>query len=166
MFRPSLHTIAAAGALALAACNPFRSPLSHEPVVQVTTSDANRNSRWHGQLTTPSNLAGAVQMTGQIALTPDRNPDNTNVSIVLDNATPGGTHPWQLHRGQCGMDNGVFGAASDYKSLKVDDNGRASGSATVGIVMPRSGDYYISVGASESNASTIVACGNLAAPIE
>ena len=166
MLRPSLYTIVVTGALALAACNPFRSPLSHEPVVQVTTNDANRNSRWHGQLTTPSNLAGAVQMTGQIAMTPDKNPDNTNVSLVLANASPGGRHPWQLHRGQCGMDNGVFGSASDYQTLKVDDNGRASGSATVGIVMPRTGDYYISVGASEANPSTIVACGNLAAPIE
>ena len=166
MLRPSLYAIVVTGALALAACNPFRSPLSHEPVVQVTTNDANRNSRWHGQLTTPSNLAGAVQMTGQIALTPDKNPDNTNVSIVLANATPGGRHPWQLHRGQCGMDEGVFGSASDYRTLGVDDNGRASGSATVGIVMPRDGNYFVSVGASEANPTTIVACGNLAAPIE
>jgi hypothetical protein len=166
MLRPSLYTIAAAGALALAACNPFRSPLSHEPVVQVTTNDANRNSRWHGQLTTPSNLAGAVQMTGQIAMTPDKDPNKTNVSIVLSNASPGGRHPWQLHRGQCGMDEGVFGSASDYNTLGVDDKGRAAGSATVGIPMPRTGDYYVSVGASEANPTTIVACGNLAAPIE
>ena len=166
MLRPSLYTIAATGALALAACNPFRSPLKHEPVVQVTTRDANMNSRWHGQLTTPSNLAGAVQMTGQISMTPDRNPDKTNVALVLDNASPGGLHPWQLHRGQCGRDEGVFGSASDYKTLKVGDDGRASGSATVPIVMPRDGNYYVSVGASAANAETIVACGNLASPIE
>ncbi len=166
MHRPSLYSIVVTGALALAACNPFRSPLKSEPVVQVTRNDANRNSRWHGQLTTPSNLAGAVQMTGQIAMTPDKDPGKSNVSIVLANATPGGRHPWQLHRGQCGTDYGVFGSASDYNTLGVDDKGRAEGSATVGIVMPRTGDYYISVGASEANPSTIVACGNLASPIE
>ena len=166
MLRPSLYIIAATGALALAACNPFRSPLKQDPVVRVTTNDANVNARWHGTLTSPSSLAGAVQMTGQISMTPDKNPDNTNVSIVLANATPGGRHPWQLHRGQCGMDEGVFGSASDYRTLGVDDNGRASGSATVGIAMPRTGDYYVSVGASEANPTTIVACGNLAAPIE
>ena len=166
MILPSLYTIAATGALALAACNPFRSPLNHAPVVQVSTQDANRNSRWHGQLTTPSNLSGAVQMTGQISMTPDKNPENTNVALVLANASPGGQHPWQAHRGQCGADEGVFGSASDYKTLKVDDNGRASGSATVGIVMPREGNYFVSVGASEANPTTIVACGNLASPIE
>ena len=61
-------------------------------------------------------------------------PDNTNVALVLANASPGGMHPWQLHRGQCGTDDGVFGSASDYKTLKVDEQGRASGSATVPIV--------------------------------
>ena len=166
MLRIPLYTIAATATLAVAACNPFRSPLKHEPVVQVTTQDANRNSRWHGQLTTPSNLAGAVQMTGQIALTPDKNPDNTNVSIVLANATPGGRHPWQLHRGQCGMDDGLFGTTANYKTLKVDEYGRATGSATVPIVMPNDGRYFVSVGASEANASTIVACGNLASPTQ
>jgi len=166
MLRIPLYTIAATATLALAACNPFRSPLKHEPVVQVTTQDANRNSRWHGQLTTPSNLAGAVQMTGQIALTPDKNPDNTNVAIVLSNASPGGVHPWQAHRGQCGADEGVFGSPSNYNPLKVDDNGRASSSATVPVVLPRDGNYYVSVGASAANPTTIVACGNLAAPIQ
>jgi hypothetical protein len=166
MNRPTLYTILATGALALAACNPFRSPLRHAPVVQVNTRDANVNSRWHGELTSPSSLAGAVQMNGQISMTPDRNADRTNVALVLSNASPGGLHPWQAHRGQCGADEGIFGSASDYRTLKVDDNGRASGSATVQIPMPRDGNYYVSVGASEANPTMIVACGNLASPIE
>jgi hypothetical protein len=166
MHRSSLCTIAATGVLALAACNPLRSPLNHAPDVKVSTRDANMNSRWHGELTSPSNLAGAVQMNGQISMTPDKNADRTNVAIVLANASPGGLHPWQVHRGQCGADEGVFGSASDYRTLKVDDHGRASSSATVPIVMPRTGNYFVSVGASEANPTTIVACGNLASPIE
>ena len=166
MHRPSLYTILATGALALAACNPFRSPLNHAPDVQVRTSDANVNSRWHGELTSPANLAGAIQMNGQISMTPDKNTDRTNVALVLSNASPGGLHPWQAHRGQCGADEGVFGSASEYKTLKVDEHGRASGSATVPIVMPRDGNYFVSVGASEANPTMIVACGNLASPIQ
>lgn len=166
MLRPSLYAIAATGVLALAACNPLRSPLNHAPDVQVRTSDVNVNSRWHGELTSPSNLAGAVQMNGQISMTPDRNADRTNVALVLANASPGGQHPWQVHRGQCGADDGVFGSASDYKTLKVDDHGRASATATVPIVMPREGSYFVSVGASEANPTTIVACGNFAAPTQ
>jgi hypothetical protein len=166
MLRASLFTIAATGALTLVACNPFRSPLKQDPVVRVTTNDANANARWHGTLTSPSNLAGAVQMTGSISMTPGSNTGNTNVALVLANASPGGMHPWQLHRGQCGTDDGVFGTASDYKTLKVDEYGRASGSATVPVVMPSDGRYFVSVGASEANAATIVACGNLASPTQ
>jgi hypothetical protein len=113
MIRMPLYAIAATGALALAACNPFRSPLKQDPVVQVSARDANVNARWHGTLTSPSNLAGAVQMTGSISMTPGSNAGNTNVALLLANASPGGMHPWQLHRGQCGTDDCVFGTASD-----------------------------------------------------
>ena len=160
MHRLPLYTLAATGALALVACNPFRSPMKQAPVVQVSARDANVNARWHGTLTS------AVQMTGQISMSPGSNAGNTNVALLLANASPGGLHPWQLHRGQCGMDDGVFGTASDYKTLKVDENGRASGSATVPVVMPSDGRYFVSVSASEANAATIVACGNLASPTQ
>ena len=166
MLRSSLSVLVATGALALVACNPFRSPLKQDPVVRVTANDANANARWHGTLTSPSNLAGAVQMTGSISMTPASNTGNTNVALVLANASPGGMHPWQLHRGQCGTDEGVFGSASDYKTLKVDEYGRASGSAIVPVTMPSDGRYFVSVGASDANAATIVACGNLASPTQ
>ena len=164
MLRSSLRPLIVTGALALGACNPFRSPMKQAPVVQVSTRDANVNSRWHGTLASPSNLAGAVQMTGQISMSPGSNAGNTNVALLLANASPGGLHPWQLHRGQCGTDDGVFGSAEAYKTLKVDEYGRATGSATVPLVMPSDGRYFVSVGASVANAETIVACGNLASP--
>jgi hypothetical protein len=164
MARSSLFTIVAAGALALVACNPFRSPLKQDPVVRVTTNDANVNSRWHGTLTSPSNLAGAVQMTGSISMSPGSSAGNTNVALLLANASPGGLHPWQLHRGQCGTDDGVFGSPEAYRTLKVDEYGRASSMANVPLVMPNDGRYYVSVGASVANAETILACGTLASP--
>jgi hypothetical protein len=88
----------------------------------------------------------------------------TDIVMRLGNTSPGGVHPWAIHRGQCGADEGVFGSADSYHALKVDGQGRASAEATLPIVMPRDGRYYVSVGASAANASTIVACGNLAAP--
>ena len=166
MLRTPLYIIVATGALTLVACNPFRSPLKQDPVVQVSNGDVNLNSRWHGTLASPSNLAGAVQMTGSVSMSPGSNAGNTNVYLDLANASPGGRHPWQLHRGQCGMDEGVFGAASDYKTLKVDEYGRAKGSATIQAAMPSDGRYFVSVGASEANPTTIVACGNLAPPTQ
>jgi hypothetical protein len=166
MLRSPLRVIVAIGTLAAVACNPFRSPLKQAPVVQVSARDANANSRWHGTLTSPSALAGAVQMKGSAAMSPAGNAGNTYVSVDLSNASPGGVHPWQLHRGQCGADEGVFGMASAYKSLTVDDQGRANGSVTVPLVMPTTGNFFISLGASAANPETIVACGNLAPPTQ
>jgi len=150
--------------LAVAACNPFRSPFKQDPVVQVSTGDVNMNLRWNGALATPASLAGAVQMKGSATMTPGSNTGNTAVRVQLSNASPGGVHPWQLHRGQCGTDEGLFGTAESYKALKIDDSGRASGSASLPYSMPIGGNFYVSVGASSANPETIVACGNLAPP--
>src|SRR6476620_2530988 len=109
MLRAPLRVIVAIGTLAAVACNPFRSPLKQAPVVQVSARDANANARWHGTLTSPSALAGAVQMKGSVSMTPGSSTGNTNVALLLANASPGGMHPWQVHRGQCGMDDGLFG---------------------------------------------------------
>jgi hypothetical protein len=166
MHRSAFYLTVTAGTLALAACNPFRSPLKQAPVVQVSTRDANVNSRWHGTLTSPSSLAGAVQMQGSAAMTPGSNSGNTYVSVDLANASPGGVHPWQLHRGQCGMDDGIFGTADAYKALKVDEKGRATSSVTVPLAMPTDGRFYVSIGASAANPEMIVACGNLASPTQ
>jgi hypothetical protein len=162
MRRTPLPFVAAAGLLALAACNPFN---GKDPVTEVTR-DANANSRWHGTLASPSNLAGAVQMRGTVAMAPMANASQTRVSIELDNATPGGVHPWQVHRGQCGADDGLFGDAGTYKTLKVNDDGKAAGRVDVPRVMPTDGRYYVSVSASVANPETIVACGNLASPTQ
>src|SRR6476659_1961948 len=97
-------------ALSLAACNPFR----HDQAVQVSTKDQNLNSRWHASLATPAELAGAVQMNGSASMAPATKSGNTTVSLDLANATPGGLHPWQIHRGQCGSDNGVGGSVGEY----------------------------------------------------
>ena len=146
--------------LAVAGCNPFR----QKPAVQVSTSDVHAYARWSGTLTSPAALAGAVQMTGSATMTPGSDSTTTTVRLNLSNASPGGVHPWQLHRGQCGRDEGVFGPASAYQPVTVNADGRASGSATVPLVMPTDGDFYVSVSASAANAEMIVACGNLAPP--
>lgn len=159
----TIVTSTALAALALAACNPFRSPFKSDPVVEVTR-DANVNSRWSGTLASPASLSGAVQMKGSVTMTPGTNGGNTRVSLDLSNASPGGVHPWQLRAGQCDQDGVVFGSADAYRALKVDDQGRASGSAMVPLVMPTEGLYHVSVGASAANPGTIVACGNLAPP--
>jgi hypothetical protein len=150
----------AVSALVLTSCNPFR----HDSPVQVSTKDENLNSRWHANLATPAELAGAVQMNGSATMAPGTKSGNTTVVLDLANATPGGLHPWQLHRGQCGSDQGVFGAADLYHAAKVGNNGHATSSASVPLTTPTTGSYFVIVQASAANNATTVACGNLAAP--
>jgi hypothetical protein len=147
-------------AFALAACNPFRS----NQAVEVSTKDANLNSRWHANLATPAGLAGVVQMNGSASMAPGSKSGNTTVALDLANATPGGLHPWQLHRGQCGSDDGVVGSAAQYPVAKVDNDGRANVSADLEIDTPTGGSYFVVVQASAANDAVTVACGNLAAP--
>jgi hypothetical protein len=157
--RPVQLLLLSAATLAVAACNPFH----RAPVTEVTT-DANMNSRWRASLVTPAALVGAVQINGTASMQPGRTSEETSVSLNLANATPGGVHPWQVHRGQCGADEGVLGSADSYRSVKIDDEGNAKTTVTVPMATPTSGSYFVTVSASAANASTIVACGNLAPP--
>src|SRR4051812_25322002 len=150
----------AVSALALISCNPFR----HDSAVEVTARDENLNSRWHATLATPAELAGAVQMNGSASMAPGAKGGNTTVSLDLANATPGGLHPWQLHRGQCGADDGVVGSAAAYPDAKVGGNGHATATANLPLVTPTSGSYFVVVRASVANDAMTVACGNLAPP--
>ena len=150
----------AVATVAVVSCNPFR----RDSAVQVSAKDENLNSRWHANLATPAELAGAVQMNGSASMAPGTKTGNTIILLDLANATPGGLHPWQLHRGQCGYDEGVFGNADAYQVAKVGKDGRATSSASVPIPTPTTGEYFVIVRASVANDAMTVACGNLAPP--
>jgi hypothetical protein len=150
----------AVSAFVLTSCNPFR----HDSAVEVNTKDENLNTRWHANLATPADLAGAVQMNGSASMAPATKSGNTTIVLNLANATPGGLHPWQLHQGQCGSDEGVFGNADLYHAAKVGGDGHATSSANVPITTPTTGNYFVIVRASAANNAMTVACGNLAPP--
>lgn len=153
------HALAFASLVAAAACNPFH----REPVSEVRR-DANVNARWRASLVTPAALAGAVQMRGSAAMQPTGNGQGTLISVNIANATPGGVHPWQVRRGQCGADQGPFSATATYQPLKIADDGRGDADVTVAGATPDTGDYFVTVSASAANPETVVACGNLAPP--
>jgi hypothetical protein len=85
----------------------------------------------------------------------------TNVTVNIQNATPGARLPWHIHEGSCGNDRGIFGSASDYTPLTVGSNGAATGAADVGVSLDEAKDYFVNVHASSTNLQTIVACGDL-----
>jgi hypothetical protein len=149
-----------AAILALSACSLFQP----KQAVQVSASDVNRNASWHASIASPAELAGAVQMSGSASMAPGTKRGTTDIRMTLGNTSPGGVHPWAIHRGQCGADEGVFGVLDDYAPLQVGSDGTGISSATVALDTPTTGNYFVSVQASPQNRSLIVACGNLAAP--
>ena len=148
----------ALSAVAVASCGGGKS-VEIDPNVQPVAS------RWNGVLATPPELAGIVQVRGQAWMAPDpKEQDRTVAYVDISNAVPGGQHPWHVHRGQCGSDQGIMGPADAYPPLKVEGDGRAKATAQVPVAFPKSGNFFVNVHASTKNLKTIVACGNLAPP--
>ena len=88
----------------------------------------------------------------------------TRAFISIQNAVPGGEHPWHVHVGQCGQDRGAFGPAEAYEPLRVGGNGEAESLAEIPVPVPTAGQYFVKVHASRNNMGTTIACGNLAPP--
>jgi hypothetical protein len=145
--------------LVASSCGGGRQPVELDPnTVPVA-------SRWNGSLATPSGMHGVADIRGSAWMGADEGDGNrTRARVEIANAVPGAVHPWHIHRGQCGSDQGILGPADAYKPLKVGDEGRASSEAQLGIALPKTGDYFVNVHASSKNMGTIVGCGNLAPP--
>lgn len=153
-----LQIVVSSVALTLGACSMMK------PAVEVSGRDVNLNSSWHANIASPQDLAGAVQMNGSASMAPGVKRATTQVALKLGNTAPGGIHPWAIHLGQCGQDQGVFGDPQNYPPLQVSADGTGQSTAIVGINTPASGSYFVSVQASPANSGLTVACGNLAAP--
>jgi hypothetical protein len=158
----ALATLAAAALTVVAGCSAFHS----KPAVEMSAKDVNLNTRWHASIASPAGLAGVVQMSGTASMAPGTKPGTTQLLLNVANSTPGGVHPWAVHLGQCGADEGVFGALENYQPLTVGSDGKGASSASVALVAPAAGNYFVSVKASAANDETTIACGNFAAPTQ
>ena len=146
--------------ISLAACGGSKRPVEINPQEQVVAN------RWTATLSTPPELAGAMQLKGTGWMAPDpEEPNKVLAHVSITNAVPGGEHPWHVHIGRCGQDQGIFGPAEAYRTLKVGSEGSAEADAEITVAPPTSGQYFINVHASQNNMKTIIACGNLAPPV-
>jgi len=155
------HTVASLilAVFASASCGGGRQAVEINPSAQPI------GPRWNGTLSTPASLAGALQIGGRSWMGADeKNAGETQAHVEIANAAPGGVHPWHIHRGRCGADQGIVGPTDSYKPLKVDNGGRATAKASLPLPLPRTGEHYVDVHASAANMGTAVACGNLAPP--
>lgn len=134
--------------------------------VEINPQQQPVGARWNATLATPAELTGASQVRGSAWMGTDgRDSSRARASVSIQNAVPGGRHPWHVHIGQCGNDQGILGSAEAYPVLEVGSDGRSTETATLAIPAPSSGQYFVNVHASPANLGTIIACGNLAPPI-
>ena len=135
------------------------------PAVEIDQDPEIPAVRWQGVVMTPASLAGAVQIAGTAWMASGENPNETRVRIEIENASPGGTHPWQVQRGRCGAAGTLFGSPADYEPIEVDDDGQGTSDAEIDVAFPRTGDFSVEVLASATNRQLVVACSNLAPPV-
>jgi hypothetical protein len=160
VMRTSVAAVFGLCAIALAGCGGRRA-VEINPQEEMASA-----SRWNATLATPAEMAGATQIRGRGWMGADpKDSAKTEASVAITNAAPGGVHPWHVHIGRCGADQGILGPPEAYEPLKVNKQGRADATAELQLPVPRSGEYFVNVHASASNMKTIIACGNLAPPV-
>jgi len=146
----------------LSACSTYNRVRSGE----VTAAEVGESGRWSAALSPPPTLSGSLSITGWAAMVGDSSGLSTLVTLSLADAPPGSVERWSVNRGQCGADDGVFGAAGAYQAIRIDAAGRARATARVTLRMPTTGRYFVSVRGPVANGETTVACGNLTAPVK
>jgi hypothetical protein len=85
----------------------------------------------------------------------------TRADVHVANAKPGSVHPWHIHKGTCGHDQGILGPPKAYTPLRIGADGNGEVAVTLPFATPTSGQYMVNVHKSASDLKTIVACGDL-----
>lgn len=119
---------------------------------------------WTATLGPLASYHGKEKVHGTAEATSDSAGQSSRATVSIMGATSGSTHPWHVHRGTCGHDQGIVGDPSAYPPIKVDSTGNGTAAATVSQVLTSSGQYMVNVHESPSNQKTIVACGELKKP--
>ena len=101
---------------------------------------------------------GGSSVGGNAILTPGGNSNQTTANISVSGGTSGGVYPWRIHRGSCGNDMGVVGAADLFPSLAAGTDGTARLMTTLPVATPGSGNFFVAL---QGSAGQPIACGNL-----
>jgi hypothetical protein len=153
--RKNLVVIGAA--MALSACGG-------RPVAEISPKADMGASRWNAVIGTPDAMRGIVGTRGYATMSETEGGKRSRIDVRVENAVPGGRHPWALRSGQCGALESELLRVSDGNALRIGDDGKAKAEQTADLKFPSSGNYAIVVMASAENTEQVVACGNLAPP--
>lgn len=88
-------------------------------------------------------------------------PGQTAVSINLAGGQANATHPWHVHRGTCGNDQGIVGDPAAYTPLRPNSAGGASATAHILVQLVPGQSYMVNVHRSPQALNEIIGCGPL-----
>jgi hypothetical protein len=138
------------GVLVLAACTARRTEdgVDIDPVSDVI-------GNWSSTLAPQNNsgISGTASVQSRAA--------GSRVTVHIMGAANGSAHPWHVHRGTCGNDQGIVGGASEYQPLQVGSNGTAHAEEDIPVALSEDATYFVNIHKSATELSTIVACGAL-----
>ena len=145
-----------AATLALGACVHTATNEATGKVDVDIESPTKKGEDWKAGL---KGMGGFASVVGQVKANVLEGKTTANISI--DNAVSGGQYPWMIHEGTCNMPGQGVGMASDYPLITIGDNGKGTASANIMARLDEAKDYVVVVHASQSDMSTVVACGDL-----
>ncbi|WP_373060966.1 hypothetical protein [Gemmatimonas sp.] len=104
---------------------------------------------------------GGSKIRGEVEMVAGKVSGTTAVEVTYARDAAGAVRPWHVHVGSCAKGGPVLGAASAYPLLRVNGKGAAKGEATLRLVLPDSGSFYVNIHESAAAMTRIVACGDL-----
>jgi hypothetical protein len=117
---------------------------------------------WRATLAPPQPPSSADSAAiGGTATVKSAGKQQTRADIHVANGKPGSVHPWHVHKGTCGHDQGILGPAKAYTPVHLGADGEGELTVTLPFATPTSGQYMVNVHKSASDLKTILACGNL-----
>jgi hypothetical protein len=126
-------------------------------LVTSTASAAALHDAWEGMVMGKD----GSKIRGEIEMEKGKAPKTTTASVDYKNDVAGAVRPWHVHVGSCAKPGPVLGDAKAYTPITVGANGAGKATATLTMVMPEDGSYYVNIHESAANMSKIVACGDL-----
>jgi hypothetical protein len=86
------------------------------------------------------------------------------VRVVLIHAAPEVKYHWEIHRGMCDSDRGMFGPPVVYKPLQADSTGYGATSVFIPLGFPTRGQYSVWVTPLDSASAPQPVCGTFTPP--
>jgi hypothetical protein len=156
MLRIVLRGLAVLTALGLPALTLLACVQRPALVIETSSGEVVPLESWTATLSSPS--AG---IRGTATLAPGVTYRETEATLTLSGAAPNAVHAWYVQLGECGHYRGILVGPQAYAPVVVDAQGDGRSVVTLPFTVPTTGNYSVTVRQSDSEASPVVACGNL-----